>query len=255
MKNRPYILTIAGFDPSSGAGLTSDIKTFEAHNLYGLSVCTAVTVQNDISFKNCVWIDEDIIVNQIETLFERFTISVVKIGIIQSWKTLSVVVNKLLELNSDIKIVLDPILKASTGFDFHTTSDLKILSSVLANCYFITPNYNEIEDLFPDKDIEQTIEFISEKTNIYLKGGHRNDKKGLDEIYHSGIIQINIQPGVDKVYEKHGSGCVLSSALASNFAKEFDLEDACRNAKMYIEQFLNSNNSLLGDHNYKTNDK
>jgi len=248
MNKKPYILTIAGFDPSSGAGLTSDIKTFEAHNLYGLSVCTAVTVQNDISLKNCVWIDEDIIVNQIETLFERFSISVVKIGIIQSWKTLSVVVNKLLELNSDIKIILDPILKATTGFDFHTTSDLNILTSVLENCYFITPNYNEIIDLFPDKDIEQTIEFISEKTNIYLKGGHRNDKKGLDEIYHSSIVQINIQPGVDEIYEKHGSGCVLSSALASNLAKEFPLEDACRNAKMYTEQFLNSNKSLLGYH-------
>lgn len=248
MNKKPYILTIAGFDPSSGAGITSDIKTFEAHNLYGLSVCTSVTVQNDISLKNCVWIEEDIIVNQIETLFERFTISVVKIGIIKSWKTLSVVVNKLLELNSDIKIVLDPILKASSGFDFHTTSDLNILSNVLANCFFITPNYNEIKDLFPNKNIEQTIEFISEKTNIYLKGGHRNDIKGLDEIYHSGIIQINIQPGVDKIYEKHGSGCVLSSALASNLAKEFDLEDACRNAKMYTEQFLSSNKSLLGYH-------
>lgn len=255
MKNRPYILSIAGFDPSSGAGITSDIKTFEAHNLYGLSVCTAVTVQNDVAFKNAVWIDQDIIVAQIETLFERFSIEVVKIGIIQSWKTLSIVVNKLLELNSKIKIVLDPILKSSTGFDFHTTSKLKILASVLDKCYFITPNYIEIKDLFPDKNKEETIAFISEKTNIYLKGGHRNDKKGLDEIYHSGIVQINIQPGVNKIYEKHGSGCVLSSSLASNLTKGFSIEDACRNAKMYTEQFLNSNNSLLGNHNYKTNDK
>jgi hydroxymethylpyrimidine/phosphomethylpyrimidine kinase len=255
IKNRTYILSIAGFDPSSGAGITSDIKTFEAHNLYGLSVCTAVTVQNDISFKNCVWIDETTIISQIEILFERFPISVVKIGIIESWKTLSVVVNKLQELNSAIKIILDPILTSSTGFDFHSTSDFKILTSVLENCYFITPNYNEIKALFPDKDMEQTIAFISEKTNIYLKGGHRNDTKGLDEIYHSGIVQINIPPGVDKIVEKHGSGCVLSSALASNLANNIALEDACRNAKMYIEQFLNSSDSLLGNHIYKANDK
>ena len=254
MKNKTYILSIAGFDPSSGAGITSDIKTFEAHGLYGLSVCTAVTVQNDISFKNCVWIDEAVIIAQIETLFERFPISVVKIGIIQSWDVLLVVVKKLLELNSTIKIVFDPILKASTGFSFHDTSNLKTLESVLEKCYFITPNYNEIQALFPDKDIEETIEFISEKTNIYLKGGHRNDTKGLDEIYHSGIVQINIQPGNIQTFEKHGSGCVLSSALASNVAKEIALDDACRNAKWYTEQFLNSTESLLGTHNYKTND-
>ena len=254
MKNRTYILSIAGLDPSSGAGITSDIKTFEAHGLYGFSVCTAVTVQNDISFKNCIWIDQTIIINQIETLFERFSISVVKIGIIQSWKTLQVVVDTLLILNPHIKIIVDPILKASAGFDFHIASNLKILENVLEKCYFITPNYNEIQGLFPTKNIEETIEFISAKTNIYLKGGHRNDKKGLDKIYHSGIVQINIQPGVESISEKHGSGCILAAALASNLALKIDLEDACKNAKMYTEQFLNSTNSLLGTHNYKTND-
>ncbi|RXP59418.1 hydroxymethylpyrimidine/phosphomethylpyrimidine kinase [Lutibacter sp. HS1-25] len=254
MKNKTHIVSIAGFDPSSGAGITSDIKTFEAHGLYGLSVCTAVTVQNDISFKNCVWIDEAIIIHQIETLFERFPIAVVKIGIIQSWETLLVVVDKLLALNPNIKIIVDPILKASAGFDFHTASNLKILENVLEKCYFITPNYNEIQGLFPTKNMEETIEFISEKTNIYLKGGHRNDTKGLDEIYHSGIVQINLQPGVESVFEKHGSGCVLAAALASNLAKDIALEDACRNAKRYTEQFLNSTDSLLGIHNYTTND-
>ncbi|MEP0479930.1 MAG: bifunctional hydroxymethylpyrimidine kinase/phosphomethylpyrimidine kinase, partial [Nonlabens sp.] len=59
MNDKNYILTIAGIDPSSGAGITSDIKTFEAHNLYGLSVCTAVTVQNDVSFKKCIWIEKE----------------------------------------------------------------------------------------------------------------------------------------------------------------------------------------------------
>ncbi len=73
MSKRPYILTIAGLDPSSGAGITSDIKTFEVHNLYGLSVCTAVTVQNDITFKDCIWIDKQVVLNQIELLFRRFS--------------------------------------------------------------------------------------------------------------------------------------------------------------------------------------
>lgn len=251
LNTKNYILTIAGLDPSSGAGITSDIKTFEAHGLYGVSVCTAVTVQNDVDFKNCVWIDEEIIIAQIETLFERFPISVVKIGIIESWNVLLAIIQTLRKLNPTIQIVVDPILKASAGFEFHTNQNLKTLEQVLDNCDFITPNYNEIKALFPDKDIEETITFISERTNVYLKGGHRADKKGWDEVYYSKIVKMNIPPISDTVFEKHGSGCVLSSTLAANLALEFSLEDACKNTKRYTEQFLNSNESLLGTHNYK----
>lgn len=250
MNNKNYILTIAGLDPSSGAGITSDIKTFEAHGLYGLSVCTAVTVQNDISFKDCVWIDKTIIINQIKALFERFSISVVKIGIIESWEVLLEVIEILKRVNPKIKIVLDPILKASAGFDFHSTQNLKTLEKVVEDCDFVTPNYNEIKELFPNKNIEETIDFIAQKTNIYLKGGHRSDKKGWDEVYYNKIVQLNIPPIADKIFDKHGSGCVVSAALASNLAKNIDLEDACKNVKHYTEQFLNSNESLLGTHNY-----
>lgn len=251
MNERPYILTIAGLDPSSGAGITSDIKTFEAHHVYGLSVCTAVTVQNDVSFKECIWIEESIIITQIKTLFERFSIPVVKIGIIESWNVLHRVVELLKKLNPSIKIVLDPIIKASTGFDFHNKQDdLVVFEKVLRICAFITPNYEEIKELFPEKTIDETIDFISERTNVYLKGGHRNTKKGWDEVYYNKIVKLNIPPIANYISEKHGSGCVLSAALASNLAKELLLEDACRNAKNYTEQFLNSNESLLGNHNY-----
>ncbi|WP_299160665.1 bifunctional hydroxymethylpyrimidine kinase/phosphomethylpyrimidine kinase [uncultured Tenacibaculum sp.] len=248
---KDYILTIAGLDPSSGAGITSDIKTFEAHNLYGLSVCTAVTVQNDIDFKACKWVEKEMIINQIEVLFNRFTISVVKIGIIQSWEILLEIVEVLKKLNPTIKIILDPILKASAGFKFHSEENLEVLEKVLIECEFITPNYEEIKVLFPKKAIEETIDFISEKTNVYLKGGHRTEKKGWDEVYYSKIVKMNIPPNVDSVFEKHGSGCVLSAALAANLLKEKSLEDACKAAKWYTEQFLNSNETLLGVHNYK----
>lgn len=250
--DKKYILSIAGFDPSSGAGITSDIKTFEAHNFYGLSVCTAVTVQNDIDFKNCHWIPTDLILQQIETLFERFQIPVVKIGIVQSWRALLDVLLLLHRLNKNVKIILDPIIKATAGFDFHTEENQDLLDNIWEQCYIITPNYDEIQLLYPNFDIENTIEHISSKTNIYLKGGHRTDKKGWDELYHSGIVMVNIPPIHDAVTEKHGSGCVLSSSLACNILLNIELEDAAKEAKYYTETFLNSNDSLLGTHKYKT---
>ncbi|WP_203256112.1 hydroxymethylpyrimidine/phosphomethylpyrimidine kinase [Hyunsoonleella ulvae] len=248
MKTQQYILTIAGHDPSGGAGLTSDIKTFEAHGLYGLSVCTAITIQNDVDFKDCVWVETDTIVSQIETLFERFEISVVKIGIVKSWNVLLAILNTLHQLNANIKIVLDPVIKATAGFDFHTTENQDVLDQIFEKCFVITPNYDEIKQLYPAKNLEDTIAHISEKTNIYLKGGHRNDKKGWDVLYYNTIVQTNIAPKAKSVFEKHGSGCVLSSSLASNIALEMQLEDAARAAKYYTEQFLNSNKTLLGYH-------
>ncbi|WP_299013450.1 bifunctional hydroxymethylpyrimidine kinase/phosphomethylpyrimidine kinase [uncultured Polaribacter sp.] len=254
MKPKAYILTIAGLDPSSGAGITSDIKTFEAHNLYGLSVCTAVTVQNDTAFKACIWIEKQVILNQIKILFKRFLIDTVKIGIIESWATLLEVTILLKEQNPNIKIILDPVLKASAGFTFHSHQNLEILEKVFKNCFFITPNYDEIKALFPEKSVEETIQFITERTNLYLKGGHRVHKKGWDQIIYNKNIKITLEPSkenIHKISEKHGSGCVLSSSLAANLTQHNTIEVACKKTKKYIEYFLTSNTSLLGTHNYQ----
>lgn len=248
MKANNYILSIAGFDPSSGAGLTSDIKTFEAHGCYGVSVCTAVTVQNDMTFKSCEWMDVDVILAQIDTLFERFKIDVVKIGLVKNWEMLLKILENLRGHNPKVFIVLDPVLKASAGFDFHQHDEVAFLEKILGQIQVITPNYEEIEMLFPSKSMEETIAFIRERTHLYLKGGHRKDKKGWDELHLTSHGVVNIPPGTDTVAEKHGSGCVLSSALASQIALGNPLESAAKNAKTYTEDFLNSNDSLLGVH-------
>ena len=248
MDKQQYILTIAGFDPSSGAGLTSDLKTFHAHGLYGLSVCTTVTVQNDVNFKASHWMKPPLILEQIEALFERFKIQVVKIGIIENWKTLSLVLKRLKELNPTIKVVLDPVLKATAGYDFHCEDELTVLDSILDNIFIITPNFEEIKQLYPEKTIEDTIEYLCNKTNVYLKGGHRTDQVGLDQLFYNKIVQLNIEPEEVNVSLKHGSGCVLSSSLACNLILGHSLEEAAVLSKRYTEQFLSSNTSLLGNH-------
>ncbi|KAB1063604.1 hydroxymethylpyrimidine/phosphomethylpyrimidine kinase [Tamlana haliotis] len=243
-----YVLSIAGHDPTGGAGITSDLKTFEAHGFYGLTVCTAITVQNDIDFKQSIWTNPGVILSQIETLFERFNIAVVKIGIVENWKTLSLILDKLHELNPKIKVVLDPVFKASSGFDFHIDETQELLDKIWKQCYIITPNYDEIQSLYPNLNIKKTIAHISKYTRIYLKGGHRSDIKGWDELYYGKTEAIEIFPIFETVYEKHGSGCVLSSSLACNIASNFLIKDAAINAKIYIETYLRSSKGLLGTH-------
>ncbi len=254
MKKRPYVLTIAGFDPSGGAGIIADIKTFEALQVYGLAVCTANTIQNDIAFKACHWIAVEVIINQIEILFDRFDIAVVKIGIIQNWVVLNEVIDVLLKKKSELKIVLDPVLKSSSDFNFQNTllqsksTNDHQFDQILNKIYVLTPNYYEIEKLYADKSIEETIQYISTKTNLLLKGGHRKEDIGKDELFTTAGKYFTLHPKGQNNSEKHGSGCVLSSAITAQLALGFPLLKSCCRGKRYTEMLLSSNKSLLGYH-------
>lgn len=248
MKKRPYILSIAGFDPSGGAGLVADCKTFEALKCQGLSVCTANTIQTDTDFFECVWTDSEVVKKQIKTLFNRFKIDVVKIGIFQNWKSLNQVVDLLISLNAKIKIVLDPVLRASANFDFHTTNfNEALFDEILSKINVLTPNYDEIKQLYPSKSIEETITHITKKTNLFLKGGHNEAEKGKDYLYSKEGKKYPMNPKYTLVYPKHGSGCVLSSAIASNLGLGFPLQKSCFRAKRFTEKYLGSNKELLGN--------
>ncbi|GAA4275347.1 hydroxymethylpyrimidine/phosphomethylpyrimidine kinase [Aquimarina mytili] len=260
MKPRPNVLTIAGFDPSSGAGLSADIKTLESLKCYGLAVCTANTIQNDIEFKTCNWAEVEIIKNQIQILFDRFDIDFVKIGIIENWKVLNEIIDFLISRNENVKVVLDPILRSSSNFDFRnsnvSSSDLDFnrngienqFDEILNKIYLLTPNYQEIEQLYTDKTIVETIKHIISKTNLFLKGGHREEAKGKDELFTVTREHFKLNPKGKNSYEKHGSGCVLSSAIIANLALGFPLLKACYRGKRYTEKYLSSNKTLLGYH-------
>ena len=244
---RPYVLTIAGFDPSNGAGLTADVKTVEKHRCYGLSVCTAITIQNDIELQKCLWTKLEVIKSQINLLFDRFKINHVKIGIIENWIVLNSVIDLLLEKNPSVKIILDPILTSSSNYDFHS-DDAREFDEILNKIYLLTPNYDEIFALYSDRDLEDTIAHIKSKTNLFLKGGHRSEKKGRDELFTNTGKHFIFNPQAKNISKKHGSGCVLSSSITSYLALDFPIVKACYKGKKYTERFLNSNKSLLGFH-------
>ncbi|WP_227740387.1 hydroxymethylpyrimidine/phosphomethylpyrimidine kinase [Salegentibacter sp. BLCTC] len=250
INSKPFVLSIAGFDPSGGAGLLADVKTFESLGCYGLGVNTANTIQNDVKFEACYWTSEAIILQQLELLLERFPVEVVKIGIIQNLQTLDLVINKLLLKNKDIKIIWDPVLKSSSGFSFQNSREFQEdIDSILEKIFVVTPNFYELKMFYPELDIEETIGRITGKSNLYLKGGHRIANTGRDELFTTKGGYLGLEPLRTDCSEKHGSGCVFASALAAHLVLGESLPGAARKAKIYIEKILASNNTLLAYHN------
>ena len=245
--NRPYVLSIAGFDPSGGAGVLADIKTFEANKVMGLGVCTSITIQNESEFDSLTWVSVEEIKKQIHILTKKYAISFVKIGLIESFDVLVEIIECLKAENSLIKIIWDPILKASAGFDFHRHIETKLLNQILNEIYLITPNLPEAQILFQDIHIKKYLTENHLNTHVLLKGGHSNDDFATDILF-SQLQTIEIVSPKLPYTAKHGSGCVLSSAITAHLAKGETLENACRNAKKYIKKYLQSTDTLLGIH-------
>lgn len=249
---RPHVLVIAGLDPSSGAGLLADIKTLEMNKVYGFGVCSALTRQNDKEFYDVEWLNVKKIIGQIEVLAKKYSFAVVKIGLIQVNNTLARIIDYLLELNKDVKIIWDPVLKASSGFAFHDTLSYEFINEITAKTYLITPNIYEARILTNNADhINQALlcmtNNINTKCSILLKGGHSpNNIK--NDILFSGGKQIILSGEAISVYDKHGTGCVLSSAVAAGLSLGKTLEQSCRDAKEYTRKFILSNKTLLGYH-------
>ncbi len=260
---RPCVLSIAGFDPSGGAGVLADIKTFEQHKVLGMGVVTGLTFQNDSEFDGVKWIETDEIIKQIEVLTKKFKFPYIKVGMLQSLEGLEKVISKIQHLKS--KIIFDPILKASAGFEIHNDIDKKKVADLCKNIYLITPNTDEIKILTGENDVMKGAKELSKYCNVFLKGGHAplsnsphkgESKLGKDYLFTSPLSLGRGDGGEvypfrpKKISEtgKHGSGCVLSSAITANLANGNNLQRACLKGKDYVTKFLTSNKTLLGYH-------
>jgi len=274
-------LVVAGYDQSGGAGVLADVKTLEAHGVYAYAVCTAFTFQNERVIRRVEWFPEEDILEQIDLCFAVASFDWVKIGIVRSVEMMQRIIRHLRTHNPSIRIVLDPVIRASSGMDFWESgnrtgaqfrgaeagqapedrgartvrrsrwSDGGDFGEVAARCYLLTPNWEEIGWLYPGKDIAEQCRELTRSAgcNLYLKGGHNPVSPGRDFLWMDGEVQA-LDPGVEPmaVFPKHGSGCVLSSSLAGNLALGYTLPVAAALSKRYIEQFLTSNKTLLGWH-------
>jgi hydroxymethylpyrimidine/phosphomethylpyrimidine kinase len=246
--NRPFALAVAGLEPSAGAGVLADIKTFEQHRVYGFAINTGNTIQTENEFFEMQWTDLAFVLKSLEKLFANYTIKAVKIGIVPSLEYLKEIIFTIKKLSPETKIIWDTVLKSTTEFDFMTIENQAVLVEILKKIDLITPNYDEILQL-SSKGInaETTAILLSKYCPVLLKGGHNSNEIGIDNLYTQNDL-YKLLPTTNKCYEKHGSGCVLSAAITANLALEQNLQTACENAKTYTENYLMSNSTKLGFH-------
>lgn len=247
-RNRPYVHIIAGHDPSSGAGLSADIKTLEANKVYGLSVCTALTWQHESKLDAVEWISVAKILSALEILVEKYPLQWIKIGIVENIEVLGEIVSWIKGRNPIAQIILDPVFTASVGKAFHEQVEQEKWLHVFSHCHLITPNWEEMQLLFPEDDPIYSARSLGEQVIVYLKGGHNPDDPGRDYLF-TGKKEYSFRPKGEHISPKHGSGCVLASAITANLARGYPLHKACLRAKGYTARFLSSHPSLLGYHN------
>lgn len=245
--NRPIVVSIAGFDPTGGAGLLSDIKTFEQIGCLGFGVQTAWTMQNEAKCFSVNWFSSEDIISQLEPLLQSYSINVAKIGMIQNFESIVHIIELLKKYNSKIQIVWDPVLSSSSAFDFITDINYEMLKRILKNIVLITPNLPELLKLSNQSTEEKALDFFKRFRNVLLKGGHRKSSLGEDVLLENGNEHF-FSPKAKQVYPKHGSGCILSSAIAAYLAQDNTLLTAIDLGKSYIEERLASNQNLLSYH-------
>ncbi|MBR4036716.1 MAG: bifunctional hydroxymethylpyrimidine kinase/phosphomethylpyrimidine kinase [Oscillospiraceae bacterium] len=236
-------LSIAGSDCSGGAGIQADIKTMTMNGVYAMSALTALTAQNTLGVYAIQESSPEFLKQQLDAVFTDIYPDAVKIGMVSSGPLIEVIADRLKFYNAK-NIVVDPVMVATAGSALMKTDAIQTLvDKLLPLSAVITPNIPEAQVLsgftITDKDeMEKAAKYIGDRYNcaVLLKGGHSiNDANDL--LYSGGKMVWFEGKRIDNP-NTHGTGCTLSSAIASNLAKGFTLEESIKRAKNYIQGAL-----------------
>lgn len=263
----PVVLTIAGFDPSSGAGVTADIKTIAAHACYGVACVTAMTVQSTAGVKRVDPIDPALVSDTLEELAADFNIAAVHIGMLGSGKIVKAVADFLAKPTSDrvIKtaaggrvrfsnIVLDPILKSSSGAGLLDRAGTQLLiERLIPLADVVTPNVDEATAItgIKVKDLEEMKAAAAKlhemgASAVVVTGGHLD--KAIDLLSYGtrrGIEQEIFKAERQRSNSTHGTGCAFATAMACHLALDRGLAEATLLAKTFVTAAI-SNGQVLG---------
>lgn len=235
----PVVLTIAGFDPSSGAGITADIKTIAAHRCYGVAAITAMTVQSTTGVRRVVPIDPNLLAETLDELTADITVSAVHIGMLGSAE-IAACVGRFLETTKPPKVVLDPILKSSSGASLLDEAGVAILKErLLPLVTVLTPNIHEATALtgVPITNVEdmklaaQRLQEMGAQS-VVVTGGHL--EKAIDLLCEKGQTEQTFKSDLLPSENTHGTGCAFSTAIACHLAQGRSLSSAVLAAKTYV---------------------
>ena len=247
MKNMKNVLSIAGSDCSAGAGIQADLKTFVANGVYGMTVITSLTAQNPQKVKMLEDVSIEMLEKQIEAIFDVMEVSAVKIGMLNSKENGEVIYEKLLKYKVK-NIVLDPVMIATSGNSLikDETKDF-LVNKLFKIVDIITPNLDETKEIVKiilnNENIEN-IDSIEKMKNygkviadftkkwVLIKGGHLSNS-AVDILMNKDEIYI-LEGEKISSNNTHGTGCSLSSAIASNLAKDYSMLDSVKKAKNFV---------------------
>jgi hydroxymethylpyrimidine/phosphomethylpyrimidine kinase len=233
------VLTIAGSDSGGGAGIQADLKTFSAIGCYGMSAITALTAQNTQGVNDIHAVPPAFAVQQIEAVFSDMGADAVKIGMLYSAELIEAVAAALKKHNAQ-KIVLDPVMVAQSGDKLLQDDAIEAIKThLMPLADVVTPNIPEASVLFgrPIKqwsDIESAAETLAQhgSRSILIKGGHGDQNQSTD------LLFVSLAADRIETNNNHGTGCTLSSAIASYMARGKDIEAAVQKAKTFMNQAI-----------------
>ncbi len=243
------VLTVAGSDCSGGAGIQADIKTITAHKLYAMSAITALTAQNTTGVRGIMEVSPEFLANQMDCIFSDIYPDAVKIGMVSGTELIRVIAEKLREYKAG-NIVVDPVMVSTSGSRLLSEDAVEALMKELVPLAdVVTPNIPEAEVMTGMKiqspeDMEKAAACIAEniKGAVLIKGGHQmNDANDL--LYVDGKCRWIYGERVDNP-NTHGTGCTLSSSIASNLAGGYDILESIQRAKSYISGALKAQLNL-----------
>ena len=244
-KKLPVALTIAGSDPSGGAGIQADIKTFTALGVYGQSVITSLTAQNIAEVTAIQDIPPEFVGKQIDALQSDLGFDSVKIGMLSNKKIISVVADKIKKYKIK-NVVLDPVIVSTSGALLLKKNAIGLLKSeLIPKSLVITPNIHETEVLTGKtirgiESIKQAAIELKELgcTYVLIKGGHRRDTVNSNDLLYDGKKFKEFRAKRLQGMNFHGTGCTFSAAICAGLALGKSPEDAVRSAKKFISSSL-----------------
>ena len=239
------VLTIAGSDSGGGAGIQADIKTMTMNGVFAMSAVTALTAQNTVGVQGILEVPPDFLALQLDSIFTDLRPDAVKTGMVSSAAIAEAIADRLVFYKAD-NIVVDPVMVSTSGARLIKEDAIAALKKYLFPiAAVLTPNIPEAEvlygaDIVNESDMEKAAAGIGERysASVLLKGGHSvNDANDL--LYSSGRLTWFKGKRIDNP-NTHGTGCTLSSAIASNIAKGLSMEEAVGRAKEYISGALSA---------------